>query len=208
MPLRLGRLMRGGAITGDECVLPLLGANHIYASGTTGSGKSYLGRVMVEEAANYQDLSVLILDPRNQSAGLLTPEDRADILALYPGFGLAQVMARGFRFTYVSPGQKIGAMTDDLGSLGAGCHIVSFKGLDDAQRCDLFADILDAVFARCAECESEQVRLLVVIEEAHRFIKKRVDGSAKAAAVRTTRWTSITTTPATSRTRTAPAGRR
>lgn len=184
MPLRIGRLMNGDSVTSDDFLLPLHGANHIYASGTTGSGKSYLGRIIIEEATKHRKLGVLVLDPRNQSAGLLVPEDREAVLGLYPEFGMKPDQTRAFRFKYFSPGQGIGGDLPELGDLGIGRHIVSFKGLDDEARCSLFADLLDAVFDRHAASESETTRLLIVIEEAHRFTKKRVDESARSAATR------------------------
>ena len=184
MPLLIGKRLQGKGALRETCVLPLVGANHIYASGTTGSGKSYLGRVITEEAASISGLSVLVLDPRNQSAGLLAPEDRTDVLARYPDFDMHPDQAHGVRFEYAAPGERIGRLPRALGDLSSGRHVISFKGMDDRSRCELFADILDAVFDQCAASESDAVRLLMVIEEAHRFTKKRVDESAKAAGAR------------------------
>lgn len=184
-PLRLGRIMLKDRFTQDDFLLPLAEAKHIYVSGTTGSGKSYVGRVIVEEACQYKDLNILVLDPRNQWAGILIPEDRDKILDLYEKFDLNHKDARGFCFKYYCPGFRVGdPLPGDLGDLSNGQHVISFKGLDDKQRCSLFADILNKSFERTTKSESEVPRLLIIVEEAHRFTRKRVDETAKAEASR------------------------
>lgn len=182
LPVRLGRVMTRGRLSQTTFDVPLASTNHIYVSGSTGSGKSYFGRVLVEGAAEYKDLNILILDPRNQAAGLVVPEDRESILSCYGEFGMRVEEARGFAFAYCAPGQTFGEkLPPDLGQLGVGRNIVSFKGLDDRQRCLKFREILDAVFERYVDQESASLRLLIVMEEAQRFTKRRVTEEAKAA---------------------------
>ena len=182
MPANVGMIVKNGRVTDDQFDLPLAKCNHTYLSGTTGSGKSYMGRVIVEEAARHEDLNILILDPANQSAGLLVPEDRESILSLYPDFGMKQESASGFDFKYYAPGHSIGKqLPRDLSVLGNGRVIVSLKGLNDNERCKLFQNILNAVFEDYSREESATLRLLIVIEEAQRFTKKRVAEDAKAA---------------------------
>jgi hypothetical protein len=182
LPARLGLIMARSQVSRMSCCIPLARCNHVYVSGATGSGKSYLGRVLIEEAAQYDDLNILVLDPRNQAAGLLVPEDRESILSLYSQSGMSIKEARGFEFTYYAPAETFGEkLPTDLGQLGSGRAIVSFKGLDDHRRCLRFREILDAVFERYADQESSSIRLLLVIEEAQRFTKKRVAEDAKSA---------------------------
>lgn len=182
MPVNVGMIVKNGGVTNTQFDLPLAKSIHGYISGTTGSGKSYLGRVIVEEAAQYEDLNILILDPANQSAGLLVPEDRESILSLYPSFGMKPGFARGFDFKYYAPGLAIAKqLPRDLSVLGKGRVIVSLKGLNDRERCKLFCNILDAVFEDYASGESATLRLLIVVEEAQRFTKKRVTEDAKSA---------------------------
>ncbi len=182
MPANVGLIVKKDRVTSDRFDLPLTKCNHTYLSGTTGSGKSYLGRVIVEEAASYEDLNILVLDPANQSAGLLVPEDRESILSIYPDFGMKPESARGFDFNYYAPGPSIGKqMPRDLSILGKGRVIVSLKGLNDRDRCELFHNILDAIYNDYASEESSTLRLLIVVEEAQRFTKKRVSDDAKAA---------------------------
>jgi hypothetical protein len=93
--------------------------------------------------------------------------------------------ARAYPFSYHAPGRNVGpALPADLAQLATGRSIVSFRGMDDQTRCELFVQILDAVFDCHAHQESEIPRLLVVVEEAHRFTKKRVTQEAKAAGER------------------------
>ena len=182
LPATIGRLIRNNRVTTTPCSIPLAQLHNTYISGTTGSGKTYLGRVIVEEATKYEELNILILDPRNQAAGLLVPEDRASILSLYPELGIPPDGARGFQFRYYAPAETFGEeIPRDLSEVAAGRSIVSFKGLDDRERCELFARILDAVFDSHAREESPTLRTILVIEEAQRFTKKRVSDAAKAA---------------------------
>ena len=182
LPARLGLVVVRNEVSRTFCCLPLARCNHVYISGATGSGKSYLGRVVIEEAAQYEDLNILVLDPRNQAAGLLAPEDRESILSLYPQFDMSLKDARSVAFTYYALAETFGQkLPPDLGQLGCGRNIVSFKGLDDGQRCRRFREILDAVFEHYLGEESSSVRLLIVIEEAQRFTKRRVTEDAKAA---------------------------
>jgi len=182
MPANIGLVVKNGRVTDTQFNLPLAKCNHTYLSGTTGSGKSYMGRIIVEKAARYKDLNILILDPANQSAGLLVPEDRESIISLYPDFGMKPESARGFDFKYYAPALSIGKqLPRDLSLLGNGRTILSFKGLNDRHRCKLFCDVLGAVFEDYSIEESATLRLLIVVEEAQRFTKKRVSEDAKAA---------------------------
>ena len=182
MPANIGLIVKNDKVTDEQFDLPLAKCNHTYLSGTTGSGKSYMGRVIVEEAALQEDLNILILDPANQSAGLLVPEDRESILSLYPDFNMKPESARGFDFKYYAPAFSIGnPLPRDLSSLGNGRTILSFKGLNDRQRCEMFYDILNAIFEDYSSEESATLKLLIVVEEAQRFTKKRVAEDAKTA---------------------------
>ena len=101
MPLRVGvRTDETGRNLGS-IALPLTQVVHGYISGTTGSGKSFLARAIVEEASQYKPLNILILDPRNQFVGLLVPENRPQILGQYSEFGMDANRARGFAFDYL-----------------------------------------------------------------------------------------------------------
>lgn len=185
LPVWIGRVSAAAAQDLRPWALPLDRMGHVYVSGATGSGKSYLARVIVEGCTIYRQLAILIADPRSQWAGLLTPENRPDILRRYTQFGLEPSQARAFPFTYHGVGQNVGEpLPDNLRRLAKGRRIISFKELDDRTRCSRFADVLDAVFQTCSRSEHPGVRLLLVIEEAQLFTKKRVAEEARDAAGR------------------------
>lgn len=188
MPLLLGQTVDdSGRMTGPA-KFPLTDMIHLYISGTTGGGKSFLARVLIEEAAAHEKLSILVLDPRNQSVGLLVPEDRPKILERYAEFGMDSRRAHGFKFDYFAPAMPFATpLPADLATLAGGRSIVSFKGLDDERRCALAAGILDAAFGGCSGRESESPRLLIAVDEAQLFTRKRVDEPAKQAAGQTER---------------------
>lgn len=179
----VGLMMEQRIIASDPAALPLDRTLSIYLSGATGSGKSVLVRVLIEGAAVYVEIRILVLDPRNQSVGILLPEDRDEMLARYAEFGLQPEQARGFRFHYYAPGLGAGEpLPADLAGLGKGRNIVSFKEMDDRSRCELFARILESVFHDHSHEESDSLKTIIVVEEAHLFTKKRVSEDAKKAA--------------------------
>ena len=173
MPVWIGFVPDAGSRDGRPWELPIDLMGNMFISGSTGSGKSYLGRVIVEGSAAHKDLQIVILDPSNQWVGLLCPEDRPEILSRYERFGLKRDFARSFDFTYHGIAQGLGdPLPTDLRELAKGRRIISFKGLDDRTRCTVFAGIMNALFEGCAVSESDLPKLLVLIEESHRFTQK------------------------------------
>ena len=182
MPLRIGLISSNGRTTKKSCNLPFSRFKNFYTSGITRSGKSYTGRVIIEEVADKSDVNILVIDPGNQSAGLLIPEDRPEIIEKYADFGLKENSPKGFKFNYYAPAFPFSEkLPDDLGKLAFKRSVVCLKNLDDKQRCEYFADIIQKVFTACSNEESERPKLLIVVEEAHRFTKKRVVEPAKKA---------------------------
>jgi len=174
MPVWIGGVRTGG--TGMiPWELPLDKVLHMLVTGKTGSGKSFCARVIVEGCAAYRDLAIMILDPRDQWAGLLCPEDRPKIIDKYKTFGIESSNARSFGFTYYGVGSGIGeTLPADLKEIATGLRIVSFKELDDGARCLRFAQILDALFEAHSRSESDRPCILIVIDEAIRFTRKGV----------------------------------
>lgn len=183
MPIWVGRRMEEDIVKSEPAIFPLDMIESIYISGATGSGKTFCARVLIEGAAAYEEINILVLDPRNQSVGLLMAEDREDILAHYPEFGLDSSQARGFEFRYYGPGIAAGEpLPADLAELGRGRAIVSFKDVPDRERCASSAAILEQVFVDHTREESERLRTLVLIMEAQLLTKKKVADDAKDAA--------------------------
>jgi hypothetical protein len=181
--LFVGMRMAGDRVTQTPWSIPINGITHALISGMTGSGKSVLVRVLAEEAATLKDVNVLILDPRNQSAGLLVPEDRAQMLSRYAAFGLKDPGA--FAFAYHAPANAAAdPLPSDLGDVSMSHRVVSFKGVDDSERCGLFADILNALFDRLSSREVEWVRQVVLIEEAQLFTRRLTADAAGTEAKR------------------------
>jgi len=185
LPMFVGLRIIHTRPTQTPLFLPLARFENCYISGSTGSGKSFFGRVVTEEAAKYKKVNILHLGYGNQAAGLLVPEDREPILSLYPEFGMKVSSARGFKFKYYGPAQPFGEeLPSDLSLLGEGRSIVSFKDMPDKEACELFAEILNSIFYAHSRMESSTVRLITMVEEAQRFTKKRVEDKANKAAER------------------------
>ncbi|MBM4032140.1 MAG: ATP-binding protein [Planctomycetes bacterium] len=188
LPIWVGLAMERHIVTPEPETLALDQAGSIYVSGASGGGKTYLARVIIEGAASYELLNLLVLDPRNQSASVLLPEDREEVLAQYGEFGMKREQARGFDFRYHGAGIQAGQpLPDDLAQLGFGRAIVSFKEMSDRGRCELFACILERVFEEHSREEAESLKTLIVVDEAHLFTRKRVGEDAVAAAERAER---------------------
>jgi hypothetical protein len=164
-----------------ELPLPLLG--NVLFTGSTGSGKSFAARAWIEGLLGYSEVSVLIIDPGNQWFGIRRAEDRPEILNLYERFSLDPNQARGFDFTYYCPGLRLGEpLPSDLRELAFGRRIVSMKGLSDRERCQQTEKILQAAFDERSRAESTSQRLIICLDEGHRFLRRYTDRDAHEAA--------------------------
>ena len=188
MPLNLGLEVDETGRAIGPAIFPLSQFIHGIITGASGSGKSFCARVLVEEACQQSGLSILVLDPGNQFAGLLLPEDRPRILQQYDQFNMKAGDPRGFPFDYFAPGMPYApTLPTPLSNLAGGRSIVSLKGLDDEHRCRLAGRILQEVFDACSADESDRPRLLILIDEFHLLTRRRVSASAKEAAAKAER---------------------
>jgi len=160
---------------------------HFAIVGPTGCGKTFTARVLVEEAAR-NGIAVIVIDPRDQWAGMALPEDRKAILGRYGDFGMEPGQATGYPIAYYAPGDSVGlALPKDLSHLAKaqGISVVSVQSLDDRKAGVLFRDILQAAFdVCCARGESEVPCLWFLVEEFHAFLPQKVADMAKAEAGR------------------------
>lgn len=185
MPVWIGNTSEGAIKFANPWELPLDKMGHVYISGTTGAGKTFLGFVLVEGALAYPNLSIIVLTPNNQWVGLLCPEDRTEILGRYELFGLKPEQARSVNFKYYGVGQNIGEpLPQDLRELATGLHIVSFKYANDWVRCETSAKIIMSTFNVHSRSESSQPKAIVILDEAPRFTRKHVDKKAHTAAAK------------------------
>ncbi|MFC2106488.1 helicase HerA domain-containing protein [Candidatus Bipolaricaulota bacterium] len=151
--------------------LPLNNLNNAYASGVSGSGKSFVARV-VAEGAMAEGVNVVVLDPSNQWVGLLFPADRAEVLKRYKDFAMDASMARGFPVDYYAPAASPHMPLPPLSSLFEKNLIISFQQMSKVDRCNLATEVLMSLFNRHSNAESQRLKTLVIIDEAHRFVRK------------------------------------
>jgi len=179
----LGFVTEGHRFGSQPCMVDVDHLNGCYVAGITRSGKSMAGRCLLEGCLAFDDINVLVLDPINQGVGLLLPEDREDMLAKYAAFRMKREQARGFEARYYAPGLGIGGeIPADLSELGRGRNILSFKGMADGDRCNLFGRVVEAVFQDHAGEETDRLKTIVYVDEAHLFTKTRVRLSKQDAA--------------------------
>jgi hypothetical protein len=173
----IGYIVRGNKVTKEAMFLSL--NSHFYISGMTGSGKSVLARVIAEGNIANQ-VTILILDPRNQAIGLLLPENKNDILKHYKEFGLDK--PRSFAIEYYS--LNLNKTIPKISQLLQKSSVISFKGLNDKARCEFFTHILEGVFEACTREESEKPKIFIIVEEVQLFLKRQVSPDAEAIAKR------------------------
>jgi hypothetical protein len=166
----VGLVMDGEEVTDVPFCCPAHLKNG-YVSGTTRAGKSFTARVLAENAI-INGARVLIIDPTRQWCGLTLPATNKDVLHRLDDLGIGRDRATGFQARIYLPGAGV-ELPDDIGDLLEASSVVSMKDLDDTDRCQIARDILHAVYNQRGE-ETEQLRLLVVIEEAHSFLSGNV----------------------------------
>jgi len=170
---------------GQKAIVPLKSLGHIMISGTTGSGKTILARVVAEEIAQHASINLLVIDPRGQFTGCLLPEDRPAMLQHYERFGMKAADARRIDAQYLAPGSGLTPpLPKNLTTLTKGRWIACLKHLDDQQRCETAADLLNAAFEQYVTRESDRPRMVILIDEAQVLTVKRVSREATGAAGR------------------------
>ena len=165
----LGRVAMDDWKLGEFLYLPLrkYSQKGILVSGAGGAGKTIAAKVIVEELLD-DGVPVLVFDYTQQWQRLLEKNTNEEMLDRYAEFGMRR-SPKGFKGQIVS---SIAQLNQLLTS--AGVTIVDLSDTyDSAERVDKVASILDELL----ECfqfqeDSEELRLLIVVEEAHLWTSK------------------------------------
>ena len=181
----LGNVALGEIITDTPLLFPLDKLIHGYISGTTGAGKSYLARVVVENAI-LDGVTVVILDPTRQWSGIVKPAS-GSVLRRFDRFGIPRDAARGFPADVIFPEEGRIKLPEEIEGLFRGCTVLSMRGMEDAERCRVASRILRYAYETHDE-ESERLKTLIVLEEAHSFLPENVSPDAKAEATEVRNW--------------------
>jgi exonuclease VII small subunit len=146
-----------GTLTGTNQVVGFDPAElpHYYITGETGSGKSYLKRVLLENIASlgYDVLSISPSDREEIGLSLPNPEreDGVRISVDQYWIGDNQLLDK--------PG--------DVTELFSGVNAATLKGLSDSDK----QEFVNQVFTALAEIDRRDTPLFVFLEEAHNFTK-------------------------------------
>ncbi|MCX5769262.1 MAG: DUF853 family protein [Candidatus Hydrogenedentes bacterium] len=179
----VGLVMDGAARTRTAFLLPR-NPGHILASGTTRVGKTCTARVIVENFL-LRKVKVIIIDPTRQWCGISRPTGDEMMLQRLEHFGIGRKNASGFPVRLFVPALGI-ELPSNPEELTGQSLVVSLKGLGDTERCRNAAHVLNAV-NDCMMAESNQVILVVGIEEAHSFLPGNVVGNEAEEAAKEVR---------------------
>jgi len=146
-----------GTLTGTNQIVGFDPANlpHYYIMGATGSGKSYLTRVLVENVASlgYDVLSISPSDTEEIGLSLPNPENSE---------------STGLNVDQYWPGNdKLLDKPDELDELFTGLNALTLTGLSETEK----QEYVNKIFSRLAEIDRSSKPLFVVLEEAHNFNK-------------------------------------
>ena len=175
----LGQLLDGDEPTEEPFFYPENLKNG-YASGMTRSGKTYTARVLAENAMIAGAL-IHVLDMSRQWTGIIHPATDEEILRRLDELGVGRERATGFDVRVFVPGNRDLDLPQDTDDLLKENAVVVLKHLSDLERCILARDILEAIYRNLTE-ESEELRLLLVLEECHALLPGNVAREAVEAA--------------------------
>jgi len=170
----LGRVALDDWKLGDFLYLPLRkhAQKGILVSGASGAGKTIAAKVIVEELLE-DEIPVLVFDYTEQWQRLLEKNTDDGMLDRYAEFGMRR-SSKGFKGHVVQSAPQL----DEL--LTSGVTIVDLSGLyDSAERVGKVAQILDQLLEYFQfQGDSDDLRLLIVVEEAHLWMSKDVPKDA------------------------------
>ncbi|NIO03985.1 MAG: hypothetical protein GTN74_05040 [Proteobacteria bacterium] len=176
----IGHVLVGEKVTPTPLLYPSE-VKHKYISGTTQSGKSFLGRVIVENEL-IEGTNVLILDPTRQWCGLGKATSDERVLSRFDRVGIGRDYVRAFDIKIHTPRSEAGFdLPRDLESLFTGCSVICLKDLCDSERCQVARNIFQAIYDSLNR-EANRIELMVVIEETSVFLPENVNREAKEIA--------------------------
>lgn len=171
----LGRVTLDDWELGDFFYLPLkkYAQKGILVSGASGSGKTVAAKVIAEELLD-DKIPVLVFDATGQWERLKEKNTDDEMLKRYRLFGMRQA-PRGYKL------QSIKQMIDLHAILEyGGATIFDLSGIaDEADRVERVALALDSILEYFdSQKDSDELRLLIVVEEAHLWTLKEVGKDA------------------------------
>jgi hypothetical protein len=177
----VGMIMQGDQITDIPLLMPTEKGHHCESGMTTG-GKSNTGRVFGE---NYvmDGCTLVAVDPTRQWCGFGLPCDKESALERYDQLGISRENACGFPIKIYDPSEGgVGLpLPDNLDEIFDHNSVVTVKEHTEKGRCAILTQILKAV-CDSFNYETDDVRLVLVIEETHTFLQKKVGKNAKEEA--------------------------
>ena len=171
----LGRLVLDDWKLGEFFYLPLRkhAQKGILVSGASGSGKTVAAKVIIEELLD-DEISVLVFDATRQWERLKEKNTDDEMLKRYRLFGMKQA-PRGYK---VQTTRQMTSIEEILDYKGATILDLSDIG-DEADRVQKVAFALDGVLEYFdSQKDSDELRFLIVVEEAHLWTLKEVGRDA------------------------------
>ena len=171
----LGRLALDDWKLGDFVYLPLrkFAQKGLLVSGASGAGKTIAAKVIVEELLE-DKTPVLVFDYTSQWERLLEKNTSEEMLDRYAEFGMRR-SPRGFKGRVIQSAPQL----DDL-LASEGVTVIDLSATyDSAERVGKVAQMLDQLLEYFQfQEDSEKLRLLILVEEAHLWTSKEVPKDA------------------------------
>jgi KaiC/GvpD/RAD55 family RecA-like ATPase len=165
----LGRIATDDWKLGEFLYLPLrkYAQKGILVSGASGAGKTIAAKVIVEELVE-EGIPALVFDYTQQWQRLLEKNTNEEMLDRYAEFGMRR-SPKGLKGRVLNSAPQLDSL---LGSAGA--TIVDLSDIyDSAERVNKVARMLDQILEYFQfQEDSEDLRLMIVVEEAHLWTSK------------------------------------
>lgn len=171
----LGRITLDDWKLGEFFYLPLRkhAQKGILVSGASGSGKTVAAKVIVEELLD-DDIPVLVFDATRQWERLKEKNTDDEMLKRYRLFGMRQ-NSKGYKVQSIQHMIGINEIVDYQGATIFDLSDVS----EEADRVEKVAFALDSILEYFdSQKDSDKLRLLIVVEEAHLWTLKDVSKDA------------------------------